>query len=58
MKYCIAIDGGGTKTESVLFDETGHILLRHIGNAGIATDLGAEEARRRMLACLDEVRKI
>lgn len=55
MKYCIAIDGGGTKTESVLFDETGHILLRHIGNAGIATDLGAEEARRRMLACLDEV---
>ena len=55
MKYCIAVDGGGTKTESVLFDETGHILLRHLGNAGIATDLGAEEARRRMLVCLDQV---
>lgn len=26
MKYCIAIDGGGSKTEIVLFDETGHIL--------------------------------
>lgn len=55
MKYCIAVDGGGTKTESVLFDETGHILLRHLGNAGTATDLGVEEARRRLLACLDEV---
>lgn len=55
MKYCIAVDGGGTKTELVLFDETGHILLRHLGNAGIATDLGAEEARRRMLVCLDQV---
>ena len=55
MKYCIAVDGGGTKTELVLFDETGHILLRHIGNAGTATDLGVEEARARMLLCLDKV---
>ena len=31
MKYCIAIDGGGSKTEIVLFDETGHILRRHVG---------------------------
>ena len=33
MKYCIAIDGGGSKTEIVLFDETGHILRRHVGRA-------------------------
>lgn len=55
MRHCIAVDGGGTKTEFVLFDETGHILLRYMGNAGTATDLGAEEARQRMLVCLDEV---
>lgn len=35
MRYCIAIDGGGSKTDAVLFDETGHILRRH--EAGAAT---------------------
>lgn len=52
MKYCIAIDGGGSKTEIVLFDETGHILRRHVGQGGNPTDIGAEEARRRMHACM------
>lgn len=55
MKYCIAIDGGGSKTEIVLFDETGHILRRHVGQGGNPTDIGAEEARRRMHACMMEV---
>ena len=43
MKYCIAIDGGGSKTEIVLFDETEHILRRHVGQGGNPTDIGAEE---------------
>ena len=28
MKYYIAIDSGGNKTDSVLFDETGKVLAR------------------------------
>ena len=35
----IGIDGGGTKTESVLFDETGHILARDICSGANALDL-------------------
>ena len=30
MEYFIAIDGGGTKTESVLMDGNGHILQYNI----------------------------
>ena len=55
MRYCIAIDGGGSKTESVLFDETGHILRRHVGVGGNPTDTGPEEARRRLRACMAEI---
>lgn len=55
MKYCIAIDGGGSKTEVVLFDETGHILRRHVGKGGNPTDVGVEEARRRMNDCVAQV---
>lgn len=55
MKYCVAIDGGGSKTEAVLFDETGHILRHHIGIGGNPTDIGIEEAQRRMLRCLSEL---
>jgi len=52
MKYCIAIDGGGSKTEVVLLDETGHILRRYVGPGGNPTDVGIEEARRRITACV------
>jgi len=55
MKYCIAIDGGGTKTDAVLFDEKGHILFRNVGKGGNATDMGVAEARRRMWETLDVV---
>lgn len=55
MKYCIAIDGGGTKTDAVLFDETGHIVARHVGIGNNATDIGVDEARRRMLDNVDAV---
>lgn len=55
MRRCIAIDSGGTKTEVILFDETGHILRRCLGAGGNATDIGIPEARRRLARCLDEV---
>lgn len=55
MKYFIAIDGGGSKTDVVLFDETGHIVYRHVGKGGNPTDVGVEEAQRRMFHCLDQV---
>ncbi len=55
MKYCIAIDGGGSKTEAVLLDETGHILRHHVGKGCNASDIGIEEARLRMDACLHPI---
>ena len=55
MKYCIAVDGGGTKTDTVLFDETGHIHRRYVGPGGNASDLGVEEAQRRLLECIRQV---
>ncbi len=39
MNYMIGIDGGGTKTESVLFDETGHIIARDLCGGANALDL-------------------
>ena len=57
MKYCIAIDGGGSKTDAVLFDENGHILYRKVGKGGNATDMGVAEAQRRMWETLDNVFK-
>ena len=52
MRYCIAIDGGGSKTDALLFDERGHILARRVGPGGNATDMGAEEAKRRLFDTL------
>ena len=54
MRNCIAVDGGGTKTDVILFDETGHILRRCVGAGGNATDIGIPEAKRRLQQCLDE----
>lgn len=55
MRYCIAADAGGSKTDVVLFDETGHILRRHIGPGGNATDIGVDEARGRFETCLEHI---
>jgi len=35
MSYYIAMDAGGTKTETILFDETGHILVRDIPEGAV-----------------------
>ena len=55
MKYLIALDGGGSKTDSVLFDETGRVLKRYIGKGGNATDIGKEEAYSRFYDCLEHL---
>ena len=55
MKYCIAIDGGGTKTDTVLFDTEGNILARHVGPGNNPTDIGCDEARKRLLEYIDAV---
>lgn len=55
MRYLLAFDGGGTKTDSALFDETGHIYKRIVGKGGNATDLGKEEAIKRFADCLDQL---
>lgn len=49
MEYLIGIDSGGTKTDTVLFDETGHVLYREVTRGCNPMDIGREEARRRAL---------
>ncbi len=55
MKYCIAADGGGTKTDLVLFDEDGHILCQSVGPGSNPTDIGQEESLARLGACIQEL---
>jgi len=55
MTYVIGVDSGGTKTESVLVDETGHILLRDISPGCNAMDIGEEEAKRRLKETVDRI---
>lgn len=55
MKYCIAIDGGGTKTDAMLFDSAGNIIKRFVGPGNNPTDLGCDEALKRMIKTLDAV---
>lgn len=56
MSYLIAADGGGSKTDLVLFEESGHIIHRHVGSGGNATDLGKEEALHRFTDCIDAIK--
>lgn len=44
MRCFIAIDSGGTKTEALLFDETGHILRRIRTSGCNAMDIGIDAA--------------
>lgn len=58
MEYFIAIDSGGTKTDTVLFDETGHIIHRDLSKGCNAMDIGTEEAKRRMWDIIQRVEAI
>jgi N-acetylglucosamine kinase-like BadF-type ATPase len=44
MKYVLGFDGGGTKTECVLMDETGAVLARSRSGASNAVNVGAQAA--------------
>ena len=55
MSYYIAMDAGGTKTETVLFDETGHVLLRDINKGATAMDFGADTCIARVTESLRRV---
>ena len=44
MRYVLGFDGGGTKTECVLMDETGAILARSRSGASNAVNLRANAA--------------
>lgn len=57
MRYFIAIDSGGTKTDAVLFDETGHILSRSLTAGCNAMDIGIDAACGRLLAVIQELVK-
>ena len=49
------MDSGGSKTEALLFDEGGRILRRVTGPGANPTDVGAEEARRRVSAVFERL---
>jgi len=44
MRCFIAIDSGGTKTDALLFDESGHILARSLTSGCNAMDIGIGDA--------------
>ena len=51
----IGIDGGGTKTEAVLFDETGRVLGRHRTGPCNPNLFGLEDSAARVKECVDEL---
>lgn len=52
MASYIALDGGGTKTLTVVFDETGHILYRSHTAGSNPLDIGPESSRQLLLSSL------
>lgn len=52
MNYLIAIDGGGSKTESVLFTGTGEVLQRDLAQGVNALDVGIENAKQRVAGAI------
>ena len=55
MKYYIAIDAGGNKTDCVLFDGTGNVCAREFGRGANALDIGPVEASDRLCAAVDSL---
>ncbi len=55
MSFLIAADSGGTKTETILFDETGHIWYRDVDLGCNPLDIGLETARERLETILRRV---
>lgn len=55
MSLLIGVDGGGTKTELVLIDETGRTLARHLGPGCNPSQVGPDKARELLGAGLEAV---
>jgi len=55
MRCFIAIDSGGTKTDAVLFEETGHILARSLTQGCNAMDIGIGSACESLLGVLQNL---
>ncbi len=55
MDCYIGIDAGGTKTEAVLTDETGHILRRLCRPGCNPMDIGIPAVRERILSVVEEL---
>ena len=55
MNYLIAIDGGGTKTESVLFTCSGIVLSRYITKGVNALDVGIEKSKKRIIDSINHL---
>ena len=55
MNYLIAIDGGGTKTESVLFTDSGQVITRDITQGVNGLDVGIETAQQRVIGALERL---
>lgn len=55
MRYCIAVDSGGTKTDLVLFDLSGRVIARHRGPGCNGMDIGKEEALQRMVTMIRNI---
>ncbi|MBR5231084.1 MAG: hypothetical protein IKW00_02415 [Clostridia bacterium] len=56
MKYYIAIDSGGNKTDSVLFDQTGRVIARDKRRGANAFDTSPAEASARLNSAIDVLR--
>ena len=57
MKYYIAIDASGGKTESVLIDQTGKVLKHTLSSGANPLDIGAELASTRICNSLNDLKK-
>ena len=55
MKYYLSIDAGGSKTDTVLVDQTGNVLAANRGRGANAFDIGPTEATARICEAIDEM---
>lgn len=57
MKYYIALDSSGSKTDSILFDQKGKVLARDYCKGANAFDIGPDEAVKRICATIDRLKE-
>ena len=55
MQYYIGIDAGGTKTEAILADQSGHIVRRTVHKGCNPMDIGVAETKSHILSVVREL---